>query len=440
MALGHLLEARGAEVGRVQLVRHALVHQVVAGGLEQQRHPPAGADAPPGGLEQAGGQPQQRGLARAVAAHERHPFAGRQPQVDAPQRRPPPRPLEPHALEVQRRSGGGAAAQPQARKATVGRARLLLVGRAGQQPLGAQRRASLLHAGGRRAQARPREQLGARRLQRRRRHRGPFQELPWRRVAGDGPAGQRDHSIGRRQAALEAMLGQQDRGPPLLVEPAQEPDELVARHRVQLRGGLVERQEARARRQRGGQRDALQLAAGELVGGAVQQLGDPQGQRRLLHAPRHRSRPVAAVLQRQGDLRSHRPHEHLGLGLLQDGPAHAGQRGRTVLAGVHPTHLHAPRDVPSVEVRDQSAGGAHQRGLAGARQPAHHRELPVGKLQLDAAQRRPGGAWVAVGQALDPQGAHRTTPRRSRKGASAAASSATASATAWTGAPRLSRG
>ena len=108
------------------------------------------------------------------------------------------------------------------------------------------------------------------------------------------------------------------------------------------------------------------------------------------------------------------PNEGLDLSgrqLVRDVIAEYRQRGRTVLAGVHPAHLDAPGDVPSVEVRDQSAGGAHQRGLAGARQPAHHRELPVGELQLDAAQRRPGGAGVAVGQALDPQGAHRTTPR-----------------------------
>src|SRR3712207_8430990 len=54
-----------------------------------------------------------------------------------------------------------------------------------------------------------------------------------------------DHTVGVREAALEAVLGQEDRRPPLLVQTPQEPDELVARDRVELRGRLVEQQQDR---------------------------------------------------------------------------------------------------------------------------------------------------------------------------------------------------
>jgi hypothetical protein len=68
-----------------------------------------------------------------------------------------------------------------------------------------------------------------------------------------------------REAALEAVLGEHDGGPPLLVEPPQQPDELVAGDRVELRGRLVEEHEPRAAGERGAERDALQLAAGQLA-------------------------------------------------------------------------------------------------------------------------------------------------------------------------------
>ena len=69
------VEAGGrARVGG-RLVADALVQQVVAGVLEQQRDAPVGADLAARRLEQPGGVAQQRRLARAVAAHQRDPLA-----------------------------------------------------------------------------------------------------------------------------------------------------------------------------------------------------------------------------------------------------------------------------------------------------------------------------------------------------------------------------
>ena len=78
------------------------------------------------------------------------------------------------------------------------------------------------------------------------------------------------------------MFGEQNRHPPLLVEAAQEPDQLVAGDRVELGGGLVEEHQLGPGDQRRGERDALQLAAGERVDGAAEQVRDRQRQRDLL--------------------------------------------------------------------------------------------------------------------------------------------------------------
>ncbi len=92
---------------------------------------------------------------------------------------------------------------------------------------------------------------------------GPVEELARRRVADDPPSVEDDHAVGGGQAALEAMLGEQDGGPPLLVQPAQQAEQLVARNRVKLRGRLVECEQPRVAGERGAERDALELAARE---------------------------------------------------------------------------------------------------------------------------------------------------------------------------------
>ena len=97
----------------------------------------------------------------------------------------------------------------------------------------------------------------------------PLQELGGRRVADDAATGEGDDAVGRAQAALEAMLGEHDGRIGVLVDPAQQPDELVPGDRVQLRGRLVEHDHPRAPRQRRAEGHALQLAAGELSGGAI---------------------------------------------------------------------------------------------------------------------------------------------------------------------------
>ena len=81
------------------------------------------------------------------------------------------------------------------------------------------------------------------------------------------------------------MLGEEDRHPPLLVEAAQQPDQLVTGDGIELGGRLVEEDQARAGDERRGERHPLQLAAGERVDGALQQMRDGEGQGDLLDRP-----------------------------------------------------------------------------------------------------------------------------------------------------------
>ena len=142
----------------------------------------------------------------------------------------------------------------------------------------------------------------------------------------DRAAVHRHHPVGRREAALEPVLAEQDGDAPVLVQPAQQRDQLVARDRVELGGRLVEQHQRGPGGERGGEGDALQLAARERVGGALEQPVEAERQRDLLDGARPRRRRAAprsssgsAISER--DRRAH----HLGLGLLGDQADRGGQ-------------------------------------------------------------------------------------------------------------------
>ncbi len=248
-------------------------------------------------------------------------------------------------------------------------------------------------------------------------------------VACDATAIERDHAVGAGQAALETMLGEHDRRLPLLVEPAQQADQLVAGDRVQLRGRLVQQHDARSARERCAQRHALLLSAGQLVRGAIEQRVDAERQRHLLDPARDRRRALAAALERKRQLRAYGARDELRLGVLEQHARNGAEPGRPVLARVEPGQPHAPGEAPAVKVRHEPARGAQQRGLAAAGQARQHAELAMRDFEADIAQRRLRELRIAVGDALEGQqrAAHRSIPRRSQNGSSAEASSARAS-------------
>ena len=68
---------------------------------------------------------------------------------------------------------------------------------------------------------------------------GLAEELAGRGVARQLTAVEGEDAVGGGEAALEAVLGEQDRYPPLLVQAAEEPDQLVAGYGVELGGWLI---------------------------------------------------------------------------------------------------------------------------------------------------------------------------------------------------------
>jgi hypothetical protein len=87
--------AVGQRAGVRHVVTDAVVQEVVAGVLQQQRHPPGPLDLPARRLDQPGQQPQQRRLPRAVAPHQRHRLPTPDPEVNATQNRRPVLDLKP---------------------------------------------------------------------------------------------------------------------------------------------------------------------------------------------------------------------------------------------------------------------------------------------------------------------------------------------------------
>ena len=251
----------------------------------------------------------------------------------------------------------------------------------------------------------------------------PDQEAARVGVAGDRAVAHRDHAVGGAQAALEPVLGEHDGRPPLLVDPAQDAEQLVARDRVELRRRLVEQRHPRPSGQRRAERHALQFAAGQLVRRAVEQPGDPERERGLLHPARDRGRGQAGVLERKGQLGAHRPHDDLRLGILEQRARDGRERRGVVGPRVEPGDLQPAGELPAVEVRHEPGGGAQQGRLARAARAREHDELAGRDLEVDVAQRGRGRAGVAVRHVVEAQGAHRPMPRRSANGSRAHAAS-----------------
>ena len=234
---------------------------------------------------------------------------------------------------------------------------------------------------------------------------------------------ERDHAVGGRQAALEAVLGEHDRRLPLLVEPAQQPDQLVAGDRVQLRGRLVEQHQPRAARERRAERDALLLAAGELVGRAVEQRVDAERERHLLDPARDRRGAVAAALERERELGAHRAHHELRLGVLEERAGERARVGGPVLARVEARERRrARRSAPPWKCGTRPQAARSSVDLPLPESPASRQNSPGSISRLTSLERRRSRARVAVGDLLEGQErhAHRSIPRRSANGSSAA--------------------
>ena len=197
-------------------------------------------------------------------------------------------------------------------------------------------RASLTATGGR-LEAGEREQAGARGLEVGGLGGRPGEEVARRGVAGDRAVAHGDDAVGGAEAALEPVLGEDDGRPPLLVEPPQDAEQLVAGDGVELRRRLVEQHERAAawpaprRAPRAAARRRTARRSSGRAGAAMPSASAASSTPRATAAARE-----PAVLEREGELGAHRAHHDLRLGLLEQRPGHRGELGRAVLARVEP--------------------------------------------------------------------------------------------------------
>jgi hypothetical protein len=260
----------------------------------------------------------------------------------------------------------------------------------------AQHSPRLLHPHRRRPHARELEQPRSWRRQRRIVIERPAHELTRAPIEGDPPIGQRDRAVGGRQTSLEAMLREHDGGPPFLVQPPEQADQLVAGDRIELGRRLVQQHQAGASDERRCERDPLQLAPRQRVDGPVQQVWHGERQRHLLDRPGPRRNRLRAHLQRQLELRPHGGRHHLRLRVLRHQPDRRAEVRRPVLAHVHPGHPERAHHLPTVVVRYEAAAGTQERRLARAGPSRHHHQLTRIDVDVDRGQGIARGLRIAV--------------------------------------------
>ena len=155
--------------------------------------------------------------------------------------------------------------------------------------------------------------------------------------------------------------------------------QLVAHARVERRERLVEQQHARLDRERAGQRDALLLAAGELVGVVPGVVGEADELEHLLGARRALRRAHLAHPQAELDVAAgvHVGEQAVG---LEHHPHVAAVRGHVgdVAAADH----HAPA-VGAVEAAEQP----QRRRLAAARRAEQREQLARGDVEVELVER-----------------------------------------------------
>ena len=258
-------------------------------------------------------------------------------------------------------------------RAACARASLTRGRAVGRRPASANRRAT---GGCSSGAAAPRRANAARR--RRRTRRAPSRSASTRSAA--------------RQAALEPVLGEHDRRPPLLVEPPQHAEQLVAGDGVELRGRLVEQQQraggrrARRRARRAAARRRTARASERSSSGAIPSASAASSTPRATAAA-----PPAAVLERERELGAHGAHHDLRLGVLEQRAGDRGELGRPVLARVEPADARAGRRTsPPWKCGTRPAAARSSVDLPEPEPPASTTNSPGSTRSVDVAQRRRG--------------------------------------------------
>ncbi len=181
------------------------------------------------------------------------------------------------------------------------------------------------------------------------------------------------------------LVGHQDDGLPVLEELLEEREDLFARGAVEVTGRLVGEEDAGRVHQRAGDRDALPLAAGELVRPVLHAVGEADASERVRGLYPSILCPETRVDQRQLDIIERRGAGQQVEGLKDEADLLVSDAGELVVVEVgHPMAVEPV--LPggrAVEAADQ----IHQGGLARSRRPHHRDELVFPNGQIDTAER-----------------------------------------------------
>src|SRR6185369_1876952 len=179
---------------------------------------------------------------------------------------------------------------------------------------------------------------------------------------------------------------------------------------VEVRSGLVQHEQARARGEHPGDRHALLLAAGEPGGAPIVEAAQADAGERLRHALAHGLARPGEVLQAEGDVIADALHDQLARRLLEhDACPEAGRADRGPLqtgacTGFPASDLEvadAERTLPLPRelLRQQSRAGPGEGALARARRPDDEQDGTGLDLALDVAERGSRAPRIGEGRA-----------------------------------------
>ena len=212
-------------------------------------------------------------------------------------------------------------------------------------------------------------------------------DLERRAVLLQPPAAHHRHVVGERER-LGLVVGDIDEGDAgAALQLLELGAHALAQLGVEIGQRLVEQQDRRLDHQRAGERDALLLAAGQLVRVAALEPGEIDQRQRLLDLPARRGRRNLAQLEPEHDVLEHvlvRPHR-----VVLEHHAHAARLRRH--------HRGGRRQRPAVDLdralvgRDVAGDQAQGRGLAAARGAEQGDERIVLDVEIEIVDRRDVG-------------------------------------------------
>ena len=134
-----------------------------------------------------------------------------------------------------------------------------------------------------------------------------------------------DDPVGVLHDPLESVLGEHDGDPEVVNEPGDGGEHLLGRGRVERGGGFVEHQDPGMGGEHGADGDPLLLAAGDLVQGAVAELGETEQIERLLDPLAHHVGGNGELLHAVGELLLDRVGDEPGQRVLPDDADDVGE-------------------------------------------------------------------------------------------------------------------